>query len=53
MSLRDDRIVQAAVSYGLTFGCDPLTVLDRPDRDLPVILSILEIADNRLRERRQ
>jgi hypothetical protein len=42
-------VVQAAVSWGLVFQCDPMGFLDRPSEDLPVLLAILDIADRRLR----
>lgn len=41
--------MQAAVSYGLLFNVDPMAFLDRPEQDLPVLLSILDIADKRMR----
>lgn len=41
--------MQAAVSYGLLFQCDPMRFLDRPSEDLPVMLAMLDIADRRLR----
>ena len=42
--------MQAAVSYGLMFQCDPMgSFMDRPVEDLPVLLTMLEIADRRLR----
>jgi len=42
-------VVQAAVTYGLMFQCDPMGFLDRPEEDLPVLLAVLDIADKRLR----
>jgi hypothetical protein len=41
--------VQAAVSYGLMFQCDPMAFLDRPEEDLPVLLALMDLADKRLR----
>jgi hypothetical protein len=41
--------VQAAVSYGLMFQCDPMSFLDRPEEDLPVLLALMDLADKRLR----
>jgi len=41
--------VQAAVSYGLMFQCDPMGFLDRPAEDLPVLLTVLDLGDKRLR----
>jgi hypothetical protein len=41
--------VQAAVSYGLLFNVDPMAFLDRPEQDLPVLLSILDIGHGRVR----
>lgn len=41
--------MQAAVSYGLIFNCDPMGFMDRPEEDLPVLLSMIDIADKRIR----
>ena len=41
-----DDIVQAAVSYGLAFRCDPCAAfLDRPTGDLPVLLAMTHLAN--------
>jgi len=45
--------VQAAVSYGLMFQCDPMRFMDRPAEDLPVLLAVLDLADRRLRRSRE
>lgn len=39
--------MQAAVSYGFVFGCDPMTFLDRPERDIPALMALLDIAVER------
>lgn len=44
-------MVRAAVAYGLMFQCDPMAAfLDRPEDDLPVLMSVLRIADSRMRK---
>ena len=45
--------MQAAVSYGLVFQCDPMAFLDRDSTDLPVLLTLLDIADKRLRREQE
>lgn len=38
------------MSYGLMFQVDPMrSFLDRPEEDLPVLLTILDLADKRIR----
>ena len=41
--------MQAAVSYALLFGVDPMAFLDRQAQDLPVLRSLIDIADARIR----
>ena len=43
--------MQAAVSYGLIFRCDPLAFLDRDESDYPLLLALVTVADERLRRR--
>jgi len=38
-------VVAAAARFGLTFQCSPLEFLDRPSRELPVLLALMEHAD--------
>lgn len=42
--------MQAAVSYGLIFQTDPMAFLDRPERDLNVLLALIHAADERNRK---
>lgn len=43
--------MQVAVSYGMTFRCDPMRFLDRDEHDYPVLLALLHEADKRLKRR--
>lgn len=35
-------MIRLAAAYGLTFKCDPMAVLDRPESDLLEIQAVLE-----------
>ena len=41
--------MQAAASYALLFQCDPMAFLDRPVEDLPVLLTLMDLADRRMK----
>lgn len=38
------------MSYGLLFQCDPMAFLDRPAEDLPVLLTLIDVADRRIKK---
>jgi hypothetical protein len=42
-------MIAAAARFGLIFRCSPFEFLDRPTRDIPALLALLEQADRMTR----